>query len=184
MTTINQILTEIATPNTIWQEIMDNIMQHDSHMKNELISELAISFIKNSDKIEAAYESGYFKYIFISAVRNQYHSQTSPFYLNNKQTLIGKISHPDIDITYVNTEAGDMEDAIKYNKQMDALDVATKGVSTSWFDSQIIDLHFNQDMSYREIGKIYDICHNSVGAVINKYKRNIRDYINKNNLMD
>jgi hypothetical protein len=79
---INKILTEIATPGSIYDEIIENILQPRLHLKPELISELAISFLENKIKVEEVINKGYFLYYFIRAVSNNVKSNTSPFYKN------------------------------------------------------------------------------------------------------
>jgi hypothetical protein len=48
---IDKILEEIATKGSIYDEIINNIIQPNYHLKPELISELAISFLENRKKL-------------------------------------------------------------------------------------------------------------------------------------
>ena len=82
--TINQILVEITRKGSIFDEIMNNVLNPRVDLKPQLISEIAISYLENAEKIEKVYSDGYFKYYFINTIRNQVHSSTSPFHKNNR----------------------------------------------------------------------------------------------------
>lgn len=79
---VRDILTQITTPNSIYDEIIDNVIRPNFQLKPELISELAISFLENEKKVNEVIKQGYFLYYFIRAVKNNVHSNTSPFYKN------------------------------------------------------------------------------------------------------
>jgi len=79
---VRDILKEITTPNSIYDEIIDNVIRPNFQIKPELISELAISFLENEKKVNEVIKQGYFLYYFIRAVKNNVHSNTRPFYKN------------------------------------------------------------------------------------------------------
>ena len=69
---LDNILKEISSRGTIYDEIINNIIQPNFHLKPELISEIALSFLENREKIEMVIEQNYFLYYFIRTVKNQY----------------------------------------------------------------------------------------------------------------
>ena len=81
---LDNILKEISSDGTIYDEIINNIIQPNFHLKPELISEIALSFLENREKIEMVIEQNYFLYYFIRTVKNQIHSKTSGFYKNTR----------------------------------------------------------------------------------------------------
>ena len=81
---LDNILKEISSKGTIYDEIINNIIQPNFHLKPELISEIALSFLENREKIEMVIEQNYFLYYFIRTVKNQIHSKTSGFYKNTR----------------------------------------------------------------------------------------------------
>jgi hypothetical protein len=76
---IRQILEEIATNGSIYDEILTNLLSPNLHLKPELISELAISFLENEKKVNEVIKGNYFLYYFIRAAKNNIASNTSPF---------------------------------------------------------------------------------------------------------
>jgi hypothetical protein len=95
---INQILEDIANPKSIYSEIMDNVLYEKRHLKNELISEIAVSYLSRPKKIEKIWREGYGRYFFIRTVLNNINSNTSPFYKNCIKTDYELIDGYDYDI--------------------------------------------------------------------------------------
>ena len=54
--TINQILVEITRKGSIFDEIMNNVLNPRVDLKPQLISEIAISYLENAEKIEKVYK--------------------------------------------------------------------------------------------------------------------------------
>ena len=54
---VEQILKEIAQKGSIYDEIINNIIQPRFDLKPELISELAISFLENRTKVQQAIDN-------------------------------------------------------------------------------------------------------------------------------
>ena len=55
--TINQILVEITRKGSIFDEIMNNVLNPRVDLKPQLISEIAISYLENAEKIEKVYKT-------------------------------------------------------------------------------------------------------------------------------
>ena len=110
---VRDILTEITTPNSIYDEIIDNVIRPNFQLKPELISELAISFLENEKKVNEVIKQGYFLYYFIRAVKNNVHSNTSPFYKNT--VIKDTIYYDNIEIIDDSEQIDDkMDDEEKY----------------------------------------------------------------------
>jgi hypothetical protein len=110
---VRDILKEITTPNSIYDEIIDNVIRPNFQLKPELISELAISFLENEKKVNEVIKQGYFLYYFIRAVKNNVHSNTSPFYKNT--VIKDTIYYDNIEIIDDEEQIDDkMDDEEKY----------------------------------------------------------------------
>lgn len=110
---VRDILKEITTPNSIYDEIIDNVIRPNFQLKPELISELAISFLENEKKVNEVIKQGYFLYYFIRAVKNNVHSNTSPFYKNT--VIKDTIYYDNIEIIDNSDQIDDkMDDEEKY----------------------------------------------------------------------
>lgn len=142
---IQKILEEVATPNSIYDEILDNILRPNIHLKPELISELAISFLENEDKLNDVIKKGYFIYYFIRAVTNNVRSNTSPFYKNN--IIRDNIYYDNIDIIDEDDIEVKIEKEIKYQK----IDKAYTKIPKTYFQEYVWHEYFTNGKTYREI---------------------------------
>ena len=142
---IHQILKEIATPKSIYDEMIDNILRPNLHLKPELISELAISFLENEDKLNEVIKNGYFTYYFIRAVINNVRSNTSPFYKNN--IVKDHIYYDNIDIIDEDNIEEKIEKEIKFQK----IDRAYVSIKKSYFQEYVFHEYFTKGKTYREI---------------------------------
>jgi len=183
-TQINQILEEITNKNSIYNEIIDNILYPNLQYKDELISELAISFIKNKKKIIKSYNNGWFKYMFITAVKNQVHSKTSPFHKNVRETISSKYNTQEFNVDYIQEDNEDLEYKMDIERKLEIINKARELTKTNYFEAEVFKLYFDKDNTYRGIEKKYDIDHclayYTVQKVVTKLKQNINDIQNGN----
>lgn len=175
--TINNILEQIATKGSIYDEIIDNIITTNQHLKPALISEVAIAYLENAAKIEEVYAQGYFKYYFIMTVKNQVHSSTSPLWKNVRCTS------PSTE--YLQPEAiDDTENIIKdleiLERQNALIIKARKNVKMTYFESEMIRNYYDLNKSYRQIGSEYGIDFTLVFKVVKEVKQRLLKYINNN----
>jgi hypothetical protein len=177
MVEINQILTEICKKNSEYDIILDNLLGNNTEQKNELISELAISFIKNKDKIELAYKDKWFKYLFINAAKTQIQSSTSPFHRNCRQTISSELEINDA--TTIIDDDYDLQYKIMKEEQHEQLNIALFQVKCTWFEEQIFKSYFVENLTYRGIEEKYNIDHclayHTVKKVLNKIKKQIKN---------
>ena len=166
--TINNILIEITTKGSIYDEIIDNIIQPRFDLKPELISEIAISFLENKIKVEEAIEKGYFKYYFINTVRNQIHSNTSSFHKNIRiqdNEYFENYGYLEDDTT--------IEDKIEFEERLELINQIYKDTKKTWFENQMFEEYFIKNKTYREIGKEYGINHCLIFHNVKKMKEQI-----------
>jgi len=168
------ILTLIASAGTVYDEIIDNIIAPNYHQKNELISEIAISFLSNETKVNQALEQGYFNYYFINVVKNQVHSKTSSFHKNVRKSNVYAIPVDEIDIV---DEQDDLEYKELNERQNDILNDILSSTKTTWFDAQIFRMYYEEGMTYREIEERTQIDHCLAFTVIKKIKNRIKKEI-------
>jgi hypothetical protein len=178
---INKILSEIAQPGNIYSEIMDNMLYPNLELKNELISELAISFHKNKKKVVKSYEEGWFKYLFISAVKNQIHSKSSPFHLNVRQRISDKFGTYDFNLDMVEIEdVSTIGDKKIKEDMMQFIYLARENVKMTWFESEMVRLYYDENMTFRAIEKLYGIDHCVVFKTIKDFKKKMSEELTKN----
>jgi hypothetical protein len=146
MSVVDKVLIEIATKGSIYDEIIDNIIQPNFNLKPELISELAISFLENQKKVGEVIKQGYFLYYFIRAVKNNVHSNTSPFYKNTviKDTLY----YDNIEIIDDEKQIDDkMDDEEKYL----LIDRAYVSIPKNYFQEFVWHEYYSKGKTYRQI---------------------------------
>lgn len=144
---IRTILKEVATKNSIYDEIIDNIIRPNFHLKPELLSELSISFLENEKKLNDVISKGYFLYYFIRAVKNNVHSNTSPFY---KNTIIR--DH----IYYDNVEVIDDTDIdfkIEKEEKLQRIDRAYTKIPKTYFQEFLWHEYYTKGKTHRQIAK-------------------------------
>lgn len=172
------ILSLIASAGTIYDEILTNILQKNVGQKNELISEIAVSFLSNQDKVNQALAGGYFNYYFINTVKNQVKSQTSPFHKNCR-------TMPDVELSYAMTQENDESD-LEYKmlneKQNDVLNEVLNGCKATWFEHTLFKMYYEDGMTYREIERETGVDHSLVFVTIKRVKERIKKQIDEFNI--
>ena len=142
---IHKILEEIADPNSIYSEMIDNILRPNLHLKPELISELAISFLENQDKVNKVIEQGYFTYYFIRAVINNVRSNTSPFYKNN--IVKDNIFYDNLEIL----DEDNIEEKIEIEIKFQKIDKIYTKIPKTYFQEFVFHEYYTKGKTYREI---------------------------------
>ena len=171
---LNDILKEITKKGSEYDEILTNILGRKLiKYKTELISEIALNYLKNYKKIEKVIEEGYFKYYFIMTVKNQVHSNTSSFYKNVRLNDNGSsYDSEDIIDEWGMTYKMEMED--KWN-HINELKRTTK---INYFESEMMRLYFDEGMTYRAIAEEYEINHTlvfkTIKDVIERMKKQLK----------
>jgi hypothetical protein len=169
---INNILIEITTRGSIYDEIINNLITPRFDLKPELISEISLSFLENKDKIEDIYIRGYFKYYFINTVKNQIHSNTSSFHKNIR--IQDYQTYED----YMEVEDDtDIEDKIEFEERLELIENIYKNTKKSWFEDKLWEEYFINDKTYREIEKEYGIDHVLVWHYVKKMKEKIQKQV-------
>lgn len=171
---INQIIDTVFKNNSIYHEIMDNIIGNKKNIKSELISELALSFLSSPKKIEDVWEKGYFKYYFLNAVTNQIHSNTSPLY---------KITHlrENIQPENLTHDAYDhIEDKVRLEERYELIENALQNIEVSWFDMEIFSEYYSKNKSYRMIENEFGVDHVNCWVSVKKTKNKIKKWISDN----
>lgn len=161
---IRKILEEIATPGSIYDEIIDNILRPHLHMKNELISELAISFLEKEDKVNEVIEQGYFLYYFIRVLTNNVRSNTSPFYRNN--VVKERFLFENIDII----DESDVETKQEKEEKYKLIDRAYVKIPKSYFAEFVWHEYYTLGKTYRQIGEENNMSYSIIFHEVKKIK--------------
>ncbi len=165
---IEDILKKIVTKGTIWDEIIENIIYPKSHLKPELISEIALGYLENKEKIEDIWEKGYFKYYFISTVRNQIRSNTSSFHKNIRITDYNTFEDG-FELTAENNDDDileKMEIELKISTVKNLLNV----IPITWFERQMFIEYYMNHRTYRNIEEEYTLDHVLVWKTVKKVR--------------
>ena len=173
---VNRLLIEIATPNTIYDEIINNLIAPRYDLKPELISEIAISFLENKEKIDEVYKQGYFKYYFINTVKNQIHSNTSTFH---KNVRIKDYEYID-EITLINDD-DDIEYKLLFEEKLESIQKVYGKIKKNWFQATIWEEYFINNKTYRQIESDWGIDHVLAWHTVDKLKKQIKKQLNENN---
>jgi hypothetical protein len=169
---IDDILKEITKKGSIYDEIINNIITPRFELKPELISEIALSFLENREKIEQVYKDKYFKYYFISTVKNQVHSNTSSFHKINRikdYEYFGEYNHI--------TDQDDIQDKIEFEVKIDKFQKIYKNTKKTWFENLLWEEYFINDKTYRAIEDEYGIDHCSAWHTVTNLKKRIQKNI-------
>ena len=150
---IDKVLVEITTKGSVYDEIIDNIITPNFHLKPELISELAIGFLENRNKVNNVIEQGYFLYYFIRSIKNQIHSKTSGFY---RVTRI-KENVPIDNISII--DDGDLERKKEIEELYKIIDTCYVRIPKSYFQDFLWHEYFTLNKTHRQIGTENDISH-------------------------
>lgn len=176
--TVTTILEEICKKGSEFDEIINNIIAPNYHQKNELISELALSFYGNEVSVTKAIKNNYFKYFFIRSVKNQIHSSTSSFHKNCRMSVGSDL----------NDNFDHIDDSFDYNRKVlieeryEAVQEALTKVKVTFFESEIFKLYYYKDYTYRQIEKECDIDHVLAFITIRKVVEKIKKQLQKNNI--
>jgi hypothetical protein len=150
---IRQILEEIATEGSIYDEVLNNILHPHLHLKPELISELAISFLENEDKVNQVIQGNYFFYYFIRAAKNNIASNTSPFHKNVRIKDNMFIDNIDIE------DLTDIELKIEKEEKFLLIDRNYTRIPKTYFQDLVWSKYFIEGKTHRQIGKELEISH-------------------------
>lgn len=168
---LKKILVEIATPSSIYDEIMRNIITPNFHLIPELISELSISFLENEEKINGIIEQGWFKYYFIRACVNQVHSSTSGFHKNTR--IQDKLFIDNFDLI----DNDDIE--LKTEKELKLLkiDKTYTKIPKTYFQEFLWQEYYTKGKTHRQIAKENGISHCLSYHEIKKVRDKIQKFI-------
>ena len=150
---LKKTLAEIATPSSIYYEIMRNIITPNFHLIPDLISELAIGFLENEEKVNQIIEDGWFKYYFIRSCVNQIKSSTSGFHKNTRVKDFQYIDNLEI------VDDSDIE--IKQTKEEKYLiiDKIYTTIPKTYFQEFLWHEYFLKGKTHRQIAKENNISH-------------------------
>jgi len=166
---IEQVLEEIAKKGSIYDEILNTIIQPRFDLKPELISELAISFLENRTKVQQAIDNNYFLYYFIRAAKNQVHSKTSGFHKNTRiKDYTQEFNFDIVD-----------ENEIEYKKEKEekyiAIDKIYTTIPKTYFQEWLFHEYYTFNKTYRQIAKENDISHTLVFHEVTKIRKFIQE---------
>jgi len=150
---IRQILEEIATKGSVYDEIMDNLLTPHLHLKPELISELAISFLENETKVNEVIKANYFLYYFIRAAKNNIASNTSPFHKNVRIKDNMFIDNIDLE------DLTDIELKKEKEEKYKLIDRNYTKIKKTHFQDLLWTQYFVQGKTHREIARDLEISH-------------------------
>jgi len=150
---IRQILEQIATKGSIYDEILTNLLSPNIHLKPELISELSISFLENEDKVNEVIRANYFIYYFIRAAKNNIASNTSPFHKNVRIQDHMFIDNIDIE------DFTDIELKIEKEQKYQLIDRNYTKIKKTHFQDLIWTQYFIENKTHRQIAKELEISH-------------------------
>jgi len=165
---INDILKEITTEGTIWDEIIENIIHPNSHLKPELISEISLGYLENKEKIEGVWEKGYFKYYFIKTVTNQIRSKTSSFHKNIRITDYSTFDDG-VDIMDESNN-DDILQKIEKEHKLGTIKHILNRLPISWFEHQMFNEYYFNNRTYRNIEEEYSLDHVLVWKTVKKVR--------------
>jgi hypothetical protein len=150
---IRQILEQIATKGSVYDEIMDNLLTPNLHLKPELISELSISFLENETKVNEVIKGNYFLYYFIRAAKNNIASNTSPFHKNVRIKDNMFIDNIDLE------DLTDIELKMEKEEKYLLIDKNYIKIKKTHFQDLLWTQYFVQGKTHREIAKDLEISH-------------------------
>ena len=162
---VEQILKEIAQKGSIYDEIINNIIQPRFDLKPELISELAISFLENRTKVQQAIDNNYFLYYFIRAAKNQVHSKTSGFHKNTR------IKDYNQDFNYEKIDEDDIELKKEKEQKYLAIDKIYTTIPKTYFQEWLFHEYFTFNKTFRQIAKENEISHTLVFHEVTKIRK-------------
>jgi hypothetical protein len=170
---IRTVLVEIAKKGSIYDEIIDNIITPNFHLKPELLSEISISFLENEKKVDEVIRQGYFTYYFIRTIKNNVHSNTSPFAKNVR--LKDNVYYDNIEIL----DNSDIELKEEKELKLQRIDRAYTKIPKSYFQEFIWHEYFTFGKTYRQIANESEgtFSHCLAFHEISKIKNKLRELV-------
>ncbi|MCP4761445.1 MAG: hypothetical protein GY870_06660 [archaeon] len=108
-------------------------------------------------------------------VKNNVHSSTSPFHknirLNNKVQV-----EQDVQVEEIIDEYG-MEYKLEMDEKYEQAKQLRKNVKMNYFESEMMRLYFDENMTYRAIAEEYDINHTLVFLTVQNVLERIKKQI-------
>jgi hypothetical protein len=169
--TIERTLELIASAGTTYDEIINTIIQPNFHLKPELISELAISFLTNRVKVQHALDNNYFLYYFVRSVKNQIHSNTSGFHKNTR------IKEYTQDFNYEMIDESDIEIKKEKEAKYITIDKIYVKIPKTYFQEFLFQEYFTFNKTFRQIAKENEISHTLVFHEVSKVKKQLQQMI-------
>ena len=141
-----------------------------SELTDDLLQECVLILLeyKDQNKIQQLIDNNQLKYFFVSIVIRQYVSTTSPFYTKHRKQAANR-SETDVYQMPVQDEEydHDIDTLINYiNKEKDG---------EAWYTKKMIELKFEQGLSYREISKMTNIPVTSCFNTINTFRKKVKN---------
>ena len=166
---IERILEEIVKKGSIYDEVLNNIIQPRFDLNPELISELAISFLENRTKVQQAIDNNYFLYYFIRAAKNQVHSKTSGFHKNTRIKDYTQEFNFDI------VDENEIELKKEKEEKFLAIDKIYTTIPKTYFQEWLFHEYFTFNKTFRQIAKENDISHTLVFHEVTKIRKIIQE---------
>lgn len=182
---LNDLVVEIATEGSIYNDIINNIMQDNNHQKNELISEIAIGLLGGSNERKEALvnilNSGGFKYYFIRIIITQIKSNSSGFHRNARETISNRLKAVSGDLSHLNLidDDEDRNNKIQVEINLKRLQQARKQTKCSYFEREIFSMYYDAKMTYREIAEDANISLTLAYFTVKNMQDKLRKIINK-----
>ena len=169
---IDKVLVEVATKGSVYDEIIDNIIQPNFHLKPELISELSIGFLENREKLNKVIQEGWFIYYFIRSVKNQVHSNTSGFH------RVTRIKDNIMIDNIVFIEESDLELKYEIEEKYKLIDSCYVRIPKTYFQDFLWNEYYFLNKTHRQIGTENNISHILSFHEIKKLKEKLIQEIN------
>jgi hypothetical protein len=170
--TVNEILEMICKKGSIYDEIINTMIQPRYDLKPQLISEIAISYLESGGKIEEVYKKGYFDYYFIRTVKNQIHSNTSPF-----RKMVTITDRQIIDNVDFSDDTDHIDYMIDRENKINLIEDIFKNTKKTWYEERIWEEYFYNGLSYRQIQDKYNVSYTYAWLLVNNIKNKIKNEI-------